>query len=84
MNVMLDKSSREEELKKQGWVKQFTYDEPRLSEAAELYESLGFEVYLEPLRPNELDMQQCMTCYETMCSRYKTIYIKKKKGESKK
>lgn len=31
-----------------GWTKQFTTDEPRLSEAVELYKSLGYEVRLEP------------------------------------
>jgi len=38
----------EEDLKKQGWVKQTTYDEPRLSEIIEMYEEMDFEVRLEP------------------------------------
>ena len=40
--------SKEEQLKREGWMRQFTTDEPRLSEAVELYRSLGYEVHLEP------------------------------------
>ena len=43
---------REAELEKEGWSRQFTSDEPRLSEAVELYKSLGFEVHLEPIVPD--------------------------------
>jgi hypothetical protein len=41
--------SREAELDKEGWTRQFMADEPRLSEAVELYKSLGFEVHFEPV-----------------------------------
>ena len=37
----------------QGWEKRFIADEPRLSEMKELYESIGFDVLLEPLPPKE-------------------------------
>ncbi len=35
--------TREEELKKEGWEKRFTIDEPRLSEMVEQYKELGFD-----------------------------------------
>jgi hypothetical protein len=74
--------NREEELKREGWVRQFTTDEPRLSEAVELYRSLGYEVRLEPAefnRENEL----CKVCVQSDCEKYKTIYIRRrKKGEA--
>jgi hypothetical protein len=54
-------SSRIEALEKEGWVKQFVANEPRLSEAASLYEELGFEVHLEPLPKG----QECTTCSGT-------------------
>lgn len=45
--------TREEELSRDGWEKKFVSCEPRLSEMAELYESLGLEVLLEPLPPKD-------------------------------
>jgi len=68
---------REEELKRQGWVRQFVTDEPRLSEAVELYKSLGYEVRLEQASFEEVN-QICKNCLEADCERYKTIYIKRK------
>ena len=66
---------REAELEKEGWTKQFTSDEPRLSEAVELYKSLGFKVHLEPVVPDE-SSEECTACLEAMCNRYKTIYTR--------
>ncbi|HID19096.1 TPA: hypothetical protein EYP27_06100 [Candidatus Bathyarchaeota archaeon] len=72
---MSGKSPREEELRKQGWIRQFTASEPRLSEAVELYESLGYEVKLEPATPSKTE-EACRECllYEDC----KTIYIRPK------
>ncbi len=67
--------SREEELKKEGWEKRFTIDEPRLSEAVEQYKELGFEVFLEPV---DLSSEECTTCMKADADRYKTIYIRKR------
>ena len=39
-------------------------DEPRLSEMKELYESIGFEVLLEPLAPKE----ELAACTEGGCT----------------
>lgn len=66
---------REEELKKDGWEKRFTMDEPRLSEMVEQYRELGFEVLTEPVDPSSED---CMSCLERDPNRYKTIYTRKK------
>ncbi len=67
--------SREEELKKEGWEKRFTMDEPRLSEAVEQYEEIGFEVLLEPV---DLSSEECTSCLLAFIDRYKTIYIRPK------
>jgi hypothetical protein len=66
-------------LKEQGWVKQNTIDEPRLSECVELYKSLGYEVHLEPATPSEFE--ECGKCYdfEDETATVKTIYIRPKK-----
>lgn len=76
----MSNSTKEEELKKNGWIKMFTAKEPRLSECVELYESMGLEVRLEPLRLDELD-EECKTCYGEDLDDYKTIYTKKEKKE---
>jgi hypothetical protein len=68
--------SREEELKKDGWSKRFTMDEPRLSEAVAQYEEIGFEVLLEPV---DTSSEECTSCLTAMSDRYKTIYTRPKK-----
>jgi hypothetical protein len=72
--------TREEELISQGWQRQATYDEPRLSEMADLYREIGMEVHLEPFHP-EVEMD-CIGCLAEFPDRYKTIYIRKKEGAS--
>ena len=67
--------TREEELKKEGWEKRFTTDEPRLSEMAEQYKELGFEVLLEPL---DTSSEECTICITALSDRYKTIYTRPK------
>jgi hypothetical protein len=67
--------TREEELQKQGWEKRFTMDEPRLSEMAEQYKELGFEVLLEPVDPSS---EECTICITAALDRYKTIYTRRK------
>ena len=75
MLLPADIKSKIAELEKEGWQMQFTTDEPRLSEAVELYESLGYEVRLEPAC-SELPLPECSTCYELFCEKYKTIFIR--------
>ena len=67
--------TREEELRKEGWEKRFTIDEPRLSEMVEQYKELGFEVLLDPV---ETSSEQCTTCIEAFRDRYRTIYTRQK------
>ena len=66
--------TRAEELQKQGWLKRFTTDEPRLSEAVEEYRELGFEVLLEQV---DLQDEECTSCFLACPDRYKTIYTRK-------
>jgi hypothetical protein len=53
-----ENKSRIKKLEEEGWIKQFIANEPRLSEAVELYRVAGFEVHLEPLPKG----QECETC----------------------
>ena len=75
-------SKVEKELRREGWVKQFTTDEPRLSEAVELYKSLGYEIHLEKAEFNK-DNETCKTCFQVDCNKCKTIYIRKKNSTQK-
>ena len=66
----------EEKLIREGWQKQATYDDPRLTEMAAMYAEIGLEVHLEPFNPaNE---KNCSGCMQTMPELYKTIYTRKK------
>ncbi|MBI4768514.1 MAG: hypothetical protein HY787_28635 [Deltaproteobacteria bacterium] len=71
-------TDRHDQLTTQGWTKRFTADEPRLSEAAEEYQELGFEVLLEPLNAQEIS-GECVSCLIASGDRYKTIYTRRKK-----
>lgn len=66
----------QEELTRQGWQRQATYDEPRLSEIADMYKEIGLEVHLEPFHADEEPI--CTGCMEMMPKTYKTIYTRKK------
>jgi len=68
--------TRQEELTRQGWERQATYDEPRLSEMVETYREIGLEVHLEPFDPAE--EYGCTECMAKMPQRYKTVYTRKK------
>ncbi len=70
--------SRKAELKKEGWVKRTTIDESKLSEIVGEYESLGFEVRLEPVNFDELD-EKCRKCYGKNLDKFKTVYVRRKR-----
>ena len=72
---MAENKTKEEELLAQGWTRQFSTDEPRLSEAVELYEQIGLEVHLEPVTM-EPDSEECRGCFEEDCDRYRTIWTR--------
>ncbi len=65
------------QLEQKGWVKQFTIEEDRVEEFAELYESLGQEVHIEVAIPSELE-GDCKVCYESECTKYRIIYTRQK------
>ena len=65
-----------EKLVSEGWKKQATYDEPRLSEMVDTYKEIGFEVHLEPF--NAANEQGCSGCMALFPDQFKTIYTRKK------
>ena len=58
------------------WEKRSTNDEPRLSELVKMYEEIGFEVLLEPFKPDE--EPGCSECMKISPQLYQTIYTRKK------
>jgi len=68
-----------EELEKEGWIKRTTIGESRLREIVDEYKSLGFEVHLEPVNLDELD-EECRRCYENDVNKFKTVYVRKRRG----
>jgi hypothetical protein len=69
--------SRKAELQDEGWEKRTTIGEPKLSEIVAEYESLGFEVRLEPVNFDELD-EKCQKCYGTHPDKFRTVYVRRK------
>ena len=69
--------SRKDELIAEGWIRQTTYDEPRLSEMVRMYKEIGLEVHLECFNPD--DEPGCVDCMKAFPERFKTIYIREKK-----
>ena len=75
-----------EALRQEGWTRQFTANEPRLSEAVELYKESGFEVRLEQLPPvrklSEGDVfrpdGECRQCFEGDEDKYRIIFTRPK------
>ncbi len=68
--------TRTEELAKEGWERQATYDEPRLSEIIAMYEEIGFEVRLEPFDPEE-EPGECTICMKASAENFKTIFTRR-------
>ena len=68
--------TREEELRREGWEKRFTTDEPRLSEAMGQYKEIGFEVLVEPVDPAS---GECTGCLAGVSDRAKTIFTRPRK-----
>ena len=71
--------NRQTELEGKGWARQNMIDEPRLSELVENYKALGLEVHLEPVNPDEENIE-CFSCLETDIDRYRIIYTRPSKG----
>jgi hypothetical protein len=69
---------RSELLQRQGWTRRFTAFGHRLSEAAALYQQLGYDVRLEPAEVREADAATegsgCESCF--VMAQARTIYTR--------
>ncbi|MDQ7029705.1 MAG: hypothetical protein Q9O62_07985 [Ardenticatenia bacterium] len=59
--VLPVRTKSDEELEHEGWKRRFVVAPARLEETVELYRSLGYDIHLEPLSPDELE-EQCREC----------------------
>ncbi len=62
------------DLERDGWERCFVADEPRLSEAVEIYRDIGCEVLLQPVREDGDGCTDCMRCEP---GRFRVIYVRK-------
>ena len=67
--------TRQKELEREGWERKNTIDEPRLSELADNYRQLGYEVHFEPVHlDDEIDCAECLAEHP---DRFRTIYVRR-------
>lgn len=64
------------DLETRGWKRCFVTDEPRLSEAVELYEELGLDVLLVPVPADDAECTECMTADP---DRFRIIYTRERR-----
>jgi len=57
------------------WERGFTVEENRVAEYVELYESIGYEVRVEPATPDE--HEACQTCFKADFDNLRTIFIRR-------
>lgn len=75
--------SRDAELERLGWVRRFVADELRLSEAVELYKSLGYEVRLEPAVSMKRAKNAKNACYTKIVTNTKRFTRDPKRRDEK-
>ncbi len=63
------------DLAKEGWQRRATYDETRLAELVEMYQEVGYEVYLKTFEPAE--ETGCAECMQVAPEKYTTIFTRK-------
>jgi hypothetical protein len=78
--LKLIKGGREADLLSEGWIKQTTIGEPRLSEIVENYRQLGYEVHVVEHREEGEGCNTCFTAGAEMGQVYGDVYIRKGKG----
>lgn len=62
---------------KSGWERRYILDNHRVSEQVEMYESIGFEVKVQDVDPNNLPQEYCKECYIANPEKYKILYTRK-------
>jgi hypothetical protein len=69
---------KDAELAREGWIRRFVGGPPRLLEIREVYETLGHEVRLETLSPEEL-AEECGDCRLAL-ELFRVVYTRRQIG----
>jgi hypothetical protein len=69
--------SPEDALLRDGWKRQTTIGEPRLSEIVKNYQAMGFEVHVEEFKAEGEGCNTCFDAGQEMGMRYGTVYVRK-------
>jgi hypothetical protein len=70
--------SPEDALLKDGWVRQTTIGEPRLSEIVQNYKAMGFEVHVEEFKAEGEGCNTCFDAGQELGFSYGTVYVRKR------
>ena len=68
----------EDALAKDGWVRQTTIGEPRLSEIVQNYRAMGFEVHVEEFKSQGDGCNTCFDAGQELGFSYGTVYVRKR------
>jgi hypothetical protein len=60
----------------QGWERRFIADDVRVAEMVQLYQELGYETVVDPIRPGDVD-EDCGDCRLVAQLRLKMIYTRR-------
>jgi len=63
------------------WKRRSIIDNDRVSEQVEIYKSIGFEVMVKDIDPEQLPEEYCKECFITNPEKYKILYTRKKVAE---
>jgi hypothetical protein len=63
------------------WERRSIIDNDRVSEQVEMYESIGFEVMVKDVDPEQLPEEYCKECFIANPEKYKILYTRKKDTE---
>lgn len=71
-------SPRDVTLEADGWEKQFTCGQPRLSEMVDLFLSMGREIHLEPMASDDRPLgAECEACFVSCGDEMQTMWTRK-------
>jgi hypothetical protein len=68
----------EDALVKDGWVRQTTIGEPRLSEIVQNYRAMGFDVHVEEFKSQGDGCNTCFDAGQELGFSYGTVYVRKR------
>ncbi len=69
---------KNQSVEKEGWVRRFVTTKERVDDFVTVYRSMGFEVMLKPLEPDDLPTDECGACVRVSCQDCVVIFTRPK------